>query len=74
VSTASILGMPVTTDCNVPIGKFLIVDRRIHTSMTLDQLMVKLWVGDALKKARTHLAGLVEAVELRLFGEGVTHG
>lgn len=66
MSVDLILSMPVITSRNVPDGQFFIIDRKIYTSLTLDQLMVKLWVGDALKAARINLARVVANAERRL--------
>ncbi len=65
---SSYLGMPIITSRNVPVGSFIIIDRCIYTSLTIDQLMVKLWVADAIKLARAHLRSLVAEVEARWFG------
>lgn len=64
---SSILGMPVITSKHVPEGQFLIIDRMIYTRLNMDQLVLKIWIGDAIRAAKAHLAALVAAAESRLF-------
>lgn len=63
-----LLGMGIVITNAVPPGQFFIIDGLIHTSLTFDQLQVKLWVGEMRVALRLHIAELVEAAELRLFG------
>lgn len=63
---SSIYGMPIITSSHVPPGQFIIIDRRIYTNLTINQFMITLWVADAMKKGKTHLALLVAECEARL--------
>lgn len=60
------LNMPIVYARNAPPGKFILIGGTIYTSMTTDQLLVKMWIGHAIKAAKTHLAQLVADAERRL--------
>lgn len=66
VDYSYLTGRRVVTSKAVPAGQFFFIAGDIYTSMTFDELLVKIWVGTAAKKMRAHLADIVAATERRL--------